>query len=111
MTYNSRDLIHRYIYLCENQGATTSELANALGLSRKTVAARLNDLYTSGRIQWNGQYRGKHKSRVYLPAPDPCPTCGHSIENDEADTDPETGFPLVSLRNIITGDYRMPDVG
>lgn len=46
-----RTTILRYIYLCEDRGATCEEVERALGLNHQTVSARIAELRAFGQIQ------------------------------------------------------------
>lgn len=46
-----RATILRYIWLCENRGATCEEVERALGLNHQTVSARIAELRAFGQVQ------------------------------------------------------------
>lgn len=46
-----RSLILRYIYLCEQRGATCEEVEQALQLSHQTVSPRISELRAFGWVQ------------------------------------------------------------
>lgn len=83
--HSRRDLIWRYIALCEQRGATCSEVEHALNIEHKTVSARINELHAGGRLTRHERRPETGPRRAYVyRIPDhalECTTCG--LDNDQ----------------------------
>lgn len=68
-----RELIHRYVVLCEDRGATCHEIETELGVPHGTVSSRVSELCRSGTLVRTGR-----RPAVYVAAEHArgCDICG-----------------------------------